>query len=133
MRVLTAALLLLAACSSSGDDVAADATVAPDAAALDAPARDMGICALVRPYSSRNLPCNSCAEQRCCTQVNGCLLDPDCDDGYVNCAIACALDPGSDAGPSVCLAECARQYPRGKVEYDDATGCVDQMCPTECQ
>lgn len=136
MRVfLTLLTLTFAACSSNGDDdgPVPDAA-APDAApTIDAAMRDTGICRLVRPYSSRNIPCNTCVEQRCCAPVNDCLLDADCDDGYVNCAIACALDPGSDAGPDMCLAECGRQYPRGKVEYDLATGCADRMCEVECR
>jgi len=97
------------------DDAAADA--APDAAA----------CTLVSPYSTKNATCNACAEASCCAEINACLLDAECDDGYVNCAIGCAIDPG-DAGPDSCLDDCGQQYPKGQMEYDAAIGCADAQC-----
>jgi hypothetical protein len=98
---------------------------------------DAGACTLLRPYSTKNATCNACAQAKCCVEVNGCLGDPACDDGYVNCAIACALDfdggADADAGPVACLADCAKQYPKGKVEYDAAIGCADASCAAECE
>ena len=137
----------VAGCSSSDAASTADASVseASDAAIDTAPDSsiaadaDGGTCALVRPYSSRNATCNACAEAKCCGEVNACLVDTDCDDGYVNCAIACAIDfdagsdAAADAGPTACLADCARQYPKGKTEYDTAIGCVDRSCTAECK
>ena len=66
--------------------------------------------------------------------MNACYADPDCDDGYVNCALACALlpDDAGDAGIAECLSDCGVQYPTGKVEYDAAIGCADSSCAAEC-
>jgi hypothetical protein len=134
LRALLAACTALPLSGCSAPDVGgldAGLDAAPEAAVpMDAEA---GACALARPYSTKNATCNACAEARCCVEVNGCLLDPDCDDGYVNCAIACALDPDAGAGSTPCLADCATQYPQGESEYDAAIGCVDQRCAVECQ
>ncbi len=117
--------------SDAAIDTASDSSIPTDA--------DGGVCALVRPYSSRNATCNACAQAKCCGEVNACLVDTDCDDGYVNCAIACAIDfdagsdAAADAGPTACFAECARHYPKGKTEYDTAIGCVDRSCGAECK
>ncbi len=142
------ALALLAACSSSvtppgdggldaGLDAPEDASIdAPEDAPADAPAEaEAGPCTLLSPYSSKNKPCNDCAQATCCNEVNGCLGDPVCNDDYVNCTLACALDfdGGPDAGPSDCFAICGEQYPAGKVAYDLAIGCVEQQCVAECQ
>jgi hypothetical protein len=109
------------------DDVAIE--VASDVA-MDA------TCKLVKAFSSKNVVCNSCAESKCCVEVNGCLGDKGCDDDYVNCALACALLPADagDAGAEKerCLNECATMYPDGKKRYDAAFGCVDSKCSTEC-
>ncbi|MFT3765261.1 MAG: hypothetical protein QM820_07060 [Minicystis sp.] len=146
LSLILLGLSLLAACSSpdappadGGPDDAGPADAAPhDAApadaAPDAPADaapDAPACTLVSPYSSQDADCNACAEAHCCAAINGCLTDPDCNDGYVNCALACAFDP--DAGQDPCLADCASQYPTGKEEYDEAIGCADQACAVECQ
>ena len=150
------ALPLFTACSSpgggggggsggvaTGTDPNADAGAITDAAqdapvdasvdaALDAEA-DAAACTLAKPYSSLDADCNACAEGSCCVEVNTCLLDPDCDDGYVNCAIVCAIE-ATDAGTDpACLDACAKQYPTGAVEYDAAIGCVDAACAIECQ
>lgn len=122
-------------------DAAPDALVdAPLDAPADAPVDatpdaepDAAACALVKPYSSQDVDCNACAEASCCAEVNACLLDADCDDGYVNCAIVCALE-ATDAGTEpACLDDCAQQYPKGAMEYDAAIGCVHTACMTECQ
>lgn len=140
-------LLLCAACS---DPIASAASVV-DASSADAspllvdaarpPDAEAGpnACTLVRKYSTRNAPCNACAEARCCDVINACFDDPSCDDGYVNCAIACAIDydgggpdAAPDAGPTSCLAECARAYPGGSQKYEAAIGCADRACVAEC-
>ncbi len=137
VSALSALAMTMVSCGG-GDDapvdaaLGADAALLVDAARVDAAGPDAAMCKLVRPYSSRDVVCNGCAEAHCGCEINGCLVDTQCDDGYVNCIIACALDPG-DAGASPCMADCAQQYPRGKVEYDLAIGCVDRACPTECQ
>lgn len=144
--------LLLAACAASDDaappslldaasevgsgDVVVDGfdtgTDAPDDVA-DA-AVDVSACTLSKPYSSSDRVCNACAEQHCCEAVNACYADLECDDGYVNCALACALlpDDAGDAGIAECLSDCAVQYPTGKEEYDAAIGCADTTCAAEC-
>ena len=142
MRLTFALVTLALACSS--DPVA---TPAPDAAADtaqdsppvkdsagDAPS-DAGTCKLVKPYSSKNVTCNQCAQARCCAEVNGCLGSADCDDVYVNCILACALlpDDAGDAGFSLCMGQCAKDSPKGKAEYDTAIGCVDTKCQIECK
>ncbi len=138
---------ILAGCSSPDavsalDASAADASDAANEAASDASIAtdaDGGACVLVRPYSSRNTTCNACAQSKCCAAVNACLVDQDCDMGYVNCAIACAIDfdagsdAAADAGPTACLADCATQFPKGRAEYDSAIGCVDRSCAVECK
>lgn len=91
--------------------------------------RDGGACALWRPYSTSDADCDACAEAHCCTLVNACLEDTECDEGYVNCAIACAIE--ADAGPE-CLDACGAEHPVGRAEYDAAIGCVDAACATEC-
>lgn len=125
--------LLLTACSSP-DPMTPDGGLedaGPADAGTDAEVPDAGPCALASPYSTQNATCNACAEAKCCVEINGCLLDPGCNDDYVNCALACALDP--DAGQDPCLAACATQYPTGKAEYDTAIGCADMKCAIECQ
>ena len=132
--------LLLAACSSDPVSVGADAGVVVDASG-DAPAqdaaRDAALCKLVAPYSTKNVPCNDCAQASCCAQVNACLGDTKCNDDYVNCILACPLLPG-DAGPDAagaakdCVATCGVQFPVGKQEYDTAIGCVDAACKGQC-
>jgi len=118
-----------------GDEASADALddVSPSDAGADG--GDASACILTKPYSSSNATCNACAEQHCCEAVNACYADPDCDDGYVNCALACALlpDDAGDAGIALCLADCDSQYPTGKQHYDAATGCADTSCAVECQ
>lgn len=129
--------LLFAACSSSDDtsspsplDAGTDSST--DAGPDDA---DASACVLAKPYSSSEPVCNACAEQNCCEVVNACYADPDCDDGYVNCALACALlpDDAGDAGIAECLVDCAAQYPTGKQKYDAAIGCADSSCVAQCQ
>jgi hypothetical protein len=95
-------------------------------------ASDRGPCTLVKPYSTKNALCNQCAESKCCAEVNSCLGDTACDDDYVNCILACSLGPAPDAGTSPCLAGCGKDYPKGKAEYEAATGCADSKCATEC-
>lgn len=133
MRELIAlTCLALAACSSPSETPGRDGGIEDAGAdAPDADAPDAAACVLASPYSSKNAVCNTCAEQRCCAQVNGCLQATACNDDYVNCLLACAFDP--DAGQDPCQADCAAQYPAGKAAYDTAIGCVDQACATECQ
>lgn len=128
--------LLLLACSSPDpaapdggveDAGPVDGGVIDDAGAIE----DAGPCALASPFSSSNPECNACAEAQCCAAINGCLLDPACNDDYVNCTLACALD--ADGGVDPCLADCDAQYPAGKAEYDMAFGCADTKCAIECQ
>ena len=131
--------------SDAGPDVTLDApSDTGDASTADGPsdagsdvtdASDASACALSKPYSSKNVACNACAEQHCCAAVNACYADPDCDDGYVNCILACALlpDDAGDAGVAACIADCDAQYPKGKQEYDAAIGCADTQCASECQ
>jgi hypothetical protein len=148
--------LLWAACASTekassggntgGSSAAPDAGAAHDAgmdveaeADAEAGSPEAGACTLIRPYSTQNAACNACAEEKCCVEVNGCLADTDCDEGYVNCAIGCALDfdagpdAGPDAMPTACLEDCAQQYPKGRQEYDAAIGCAEGACAAECQ
>ena len=113
----------------AGDAPIVDVLVKPDV-------EDAGACTLTKPYSSQNAACNACAEQHCCSQVNACTADAECDDSYVNCILACALlpeDGGADAGIDPCLADCESQYPKGKAEFDAAIGCADTQCSVECQ
>ncbi len=103
-----------------------------DADPADADSVDAAACTLVRPYSSKDAVCNACAQKECCAQINTCLSDTQCDDGYVNCLLACVLvddaGPGTDAGIAMCETACGAQYPKGHTEYDIATGCVDTAC-----
>lgn len=100
---------------------------------------DASTCKLVKPYSSKDVTCNACAQRECCAAVNGCFSEAECDDGYVNCILACALlpddagpDASADAGIDACKAVCAKDYPNGKTAFDTAIGCVDTACATEC-
>lgn len=122
---------------------------APVDAGMDAPtqtdsgmdaAPDAVACKLASAFSSSNAVCNACAEEKCCPQINGCLLHTACNDDYVNCSLVCAFtdfdggaDAGGDAGTAGCLADCAQQFPEGKAEYDTAFGCADTACLTECK
>jgi hypothetical protein len=127
--------LLLGACASSDDAASSPSPLdAGSDVATDSPT-DASVCVLAKPYSSSVPACNACAEQNCCEVVNACYADPDCDDGYVNCALACALlpDDAGDAGIAECLADCGSQYPTGKQEYDAAIGCADTSCVAQCQ
>jgi hypothetical protein len=147
-HLVASVLLIVGACSDSGGP--ADSTIdrsrdvrAPvrdtsivDARIVDrrADARgDVSTCKLLKPYSTKNTVCNTCAEARCCVEINGCLGDLECDDSYVNCTLACAFAPASDAGVSACLQQCAKDYPKGKTEYDVAIGCAESKCATECK
>jgi hypothetical protein len=143
IRTTSGALaLVLCACGStqtSPPDARVDAWV--DAASPDtrsradarADARVDAACKLVKPYSTKNAVCNQCAESKCCGEINSCLGDTACDDDYVNCILACALSPAPDAGTSPCVAQCGKDYPKGKAEYEAATGCADSKCATECK
>lgn len=151
-RTMHAALLsvLLGSCSSSPEPSPSDVRVdrqprtdAPGVVDLSRPLECSAspgadscappvACKLVKPYSSKNAVCNQCAESKCCAEVNGCLGDPACDDDYVNCTLVCALSPAPDAGMGACLGQCAKDYPKGKAEYDTAIGCADSKCATEC-
>ena len=92
-------------------------------------------CELTKPYSSKDIDCNACAEAKCCAEVNGCLDDPICDDEYVNCSLACALLPDSpeQAKIDACFADCDAQQPKGKKLYDAAIGCVEARCVGVCE
>lgn len=144
---LQVALFLLVGCASSeteptfvstdsSTEVATD--VASEAARDTAPdvVGETPTCKLLKPYSSKNVPCNECAQGKCCAEVNACLGDPRCDDEYVNCSLACALLPADagDAGAEKerCLTECGAMHPEGKKRYDAAIGCVDTKCASEC-
>lgn len=149
MRLFFAAISFLgvAALACSGSDGGPSTTDAstfdgakdarPDSFADGSPidAGDGGTCTLVKPYSSKNVVCNQCAQTKCCAEINGCLGDPKCDDDYVNCILACALlpdDAGADAGTKPCLDQCGKDFPQGKAEYDVAIGCADTKCKVEC-
>jgi hypothetical protein len=149
VSIVALSVSVLVGCSSSGasspaldvgTDTGADASLeaAPDTNAADVVAADGDAsCKLVAAYSSKNTPCNACAESRCCVEVNGCLGDPRCNDDYVNCILACALLPDdagadADAGTATCVAKCGVDYPVGKAAYDAAIGCVDAKCSVEC-
>jgi hypothetical protein len=123
----------VAPAGDAASDTPTDALSVKDSAG-DAPS-DAGSCKLVKPYSSKNVTCNQCAEAKCCAEINGCLGSPDCDDTYVNCILACALlpDDAGDAGISLCMAQCAVDSPKGKAEYDTAIGCADAKCQIECK
>jgi hypothetical protein len=120
-------------------DAGVDAPAPMDGGMDAAPDADLdaAMCKLASAFSSSNAVCNACAEEKCCPEINGCLLDTACNDDYVNCSLACAFtdfDAGADAGTEAgCLADCAQQYPKGKAEYDTAFGCADTACATECQ
>jgi hypothetical protein len=120
----------------TGPDVAGDVG-APDVSgdalddALDDAPVDAPSCTLAAPYSSSDADCNACAEKECCEEINGCLLDPACDDSYVNCILACSM--GVDAGEvAPCIAICDEDYPTGKAEWEAAIGCADARCAAEC-
>lgn len=137
------AALALVACSSSDDDSTAAAT--PDAAVQEeaaaeaaqpeaAPLEDAGSCTLVKPYATKDVDCNTCAEKNCCAEVNDCYNNLACDDSYVNCMLACVLT--EDAGkPEIdaCIADCGTQYPEGKTIYETLDTCIVGKCTTECQ
>lgn len=117
--------------------MAVDASVDTAAEVATETASEAATCTkLVKPFSTKNVPCNTCAETKCCAEVNGCLGDTRCDDDYVNCSLACALLPADagDAGAEKerCLAECGTSHPEGKARYDAAFGCVDTKCVAEC-
>lgn len=116
---------------ASGDDAGGEAAdAAPSDAARPGPDAADAACTLLSPYSTKNATCNGCAQAACCAEVNGCLGDTACNDDYVNCILACALlpdDAGADAG-AACEADCGARYPKGRAEYDTATGCVDKAC-----
>jgi len=120
----------------AGADAAADVGAsdgsgdAAEDAPVDAPV-DSPACTLAKPYSSSDPVCNACAEKECCEEINACLLDPVCDDSYVNCILACSI--GVDAGEvAPCIAICDEDYPAGKAEWDAAIGCADTRCAAEC-
>jgi hypothetical protein len=140
MRSLVMVLVIAAGCSSAseprvdrGRDLVVRDMLPPEARDLAEARVDVAPCKLIKPYSTKNALCNTCAEQRCCDEVNGCLGDAACDDDYVNCTLACALAPAPDAGVSACLAQCGKDYPKGKAEYAAAIGCADTKCAAECQ
>lgn len=123
-----------ASTADGANDARADSS-ADGASADGADGADGGTCALVKPYSSKNAVCNQCAQTKCCSEINGCLGDPKCDDDYVNCILACALlpdDAGADAGTKPCVDQCGKDFPQGKAEYDVAIGCADTKCNVEC-
>lgn len=113
----------------AGEDAGEDAEpldASPDGGPDAAP------CTLAKPYSSLDQDCNACAEKECCVEINACLLDPECDDSYVNCILACSID--TDAGEvAPCIAICDQDYPNGKAEYEAAIGCADAHCAVECE
>jgi hypothetical protein len=133
------------AVSSPAADAGNDASVldAKTADAASADARSDGAsCKLVKPYSTKDKTCNTCAETECCAEVNGCLGDTVCDDDYVNCILACVLleddagadaDAGPDAGIPACEKRCGAQSPKGETEYVAATACVDTRCKSDCK
>ena len=142
MRRSLCLLLPLLGCSS--DPIASPAQDAASDGPSDSPSvkdspadapSDAGSCKLVKAYSSKNVPCNQCAEAKCCAEINGCLGDPACDDTYVNCILACALlpDDAGDAGISKCMGQCGVDSPKGEAAYDTAIACADTKCKTECQ
>jgi hypothetical protein len=143
MKLFFAILLLGATACSSGDvGPTPSSEGGVDSGTYDAKTdvggdaiTDASSCKLLKPYSSKNVSCNQCAETKCCAEINGCLGDPKCDDDYVNCILACALlpDDAGDAGISSCLAQCAKDSPQGKAEYDVAIGCAESKCATECK
>jgi hypothetical protein len=129
---------------AGADQNASDVTAGHEASTDDARSdgADSGACKLVKPYSSKDKTCNTCAETECCAEVNGCLGDTACDDDYVNCILACALfpddagagvDAGPDAGIPACEGRCGAQFPKGEAEYKAATGCVDTRCKSDCK
>ena len=130
--LLVAALATGVPACSSPSPATADLATVDLAAPVDlSPPRDLAACSLIRPYSSKDPRCNACAQRGCCGEINRCLADPDCDDGYVLCLLACALGP-ADGGVKDCLAACAKSHPRGKLEYDAAIACVERSCRAEC-
>ncbi len=150
VSALAVASCAIASCTTSSSPPApsvADAAVgdgastAPtDATRADraSPAGDAATCKLVKPYATRDVDCNVCAERACCALINDCYENPDCDDGYVNCLLACVLLPddagadGGDAGVAQCTAQCAAEYPTGSAQYDALSTCVDAECASDC-
>ena len=136
--------MVCAGCSSSdstravGADGAApdgEREASPDSAA-ESNAPDATPCKLTKPYATKNATCDECAEQNCCEPINVCYADLECDDTYVNCILACSLMPDPDAGDAgiaACMDDCAAQAPKGKLEYEAATGCADSKCLQQCQ
>lgn len=153
IRVLLPTIATVYACSTAatspqspadaaaGDAAASDGAAHDGGASTDATgAKDAPACKLTKPYSTKDVGCNQCAEAHCCEAVDACYADADCDDGYVNCILACVIlpdDAGADAdtdgGVARCTAQCDAQYPDGKVEYDAITTCIEHSCATECQ
>lgn len=151
LRALVAAGLVggsvLIACSdttSVGDptDASSDSVSdAPkDSSAADArdATAEAAACKLVKPYASKDVDCNQCAEQNCCAEVNECLTTKNCDEEYVNCLFACQLAPEDAGGDSVatfqkCAAKCRTDYPVGAGLFDALNACVDGACKTECE
>jgi|GEM_PF-4954375 hypothetical protein len=148
LAILAPAIFL--ACADSQQQFT-DAAVSPndDAAVMAGDANDQGPlvdmasptdagidaapCKLINPYSTKNEICNTCAEEKCCVEINECLTAPQCDDLYVNCILACALLPdNSDAGVPECVAQCGTDYPDGKAGYLKAIGCADTKCAAVC-
>jgi hypothetical protein len=136
------AIVILFGCSSNETTTptSMDATTetAQDSAAevVADVVNDTASCKLLKPFSSKNVACNECAQAKCCVEINGCLADKRCDDDYVNCSLACALLPADagDAGAEKerCLNECNTMYPEGRKLYDAAFGCTDSKCAAEC-
>ena len=52
---------------------------------------------------------------------------------YVNCTLACAMGPEPDGGVAACLDLCATEHGAGKALYDEAMGCAEARCVTECE
>ncbi|MGZ3422032.1 MAG: hypothetical protein ACXWUG_13230 [Polyangiales bacterium] len=145
MRILLSVLLLGCASSETTPATApTDSSTATDTVAVDTfvaetvtdSITDSGTdaaCSLVKPYSTKDKPCNDCAAEKCCAEVNGCLGDKRCDDDYVNCILACALLPDDAGDAGGCISDCGTMYPAGKALYDTAIGCVEAACPTLCK
>ena len=138
---------VLVACSEAGpvndpSDASSDSVSdAPkDSSATDArdATAEAAACKLVKPYASKDVDCNQCAEQNCCAEVNECLTTKNCDEEYVNCLFACQLGPEDAGGDAVatfqkCAAKCRTDYPVGAGLFDALNACVDGACKTECE
>jgi hypothetical protein len=79
--------------------------------------------------------CNTCAEGKCCAEINACFNPPgsDCDklDTCLTTCIDEAGSPSTDAG-AVCANDCFTAYAGAKSTWLTQAKCLLDNCKTEC-